>query len=336
MTSNEKTLETLLELGHSASRRTRAEQFEEAMRLALMLMDADAVVVLPPASVRGERLALFAGSGTPAVLLPAPNGGEVARGFAQRLQPLLFADLTVDARGAGGDDCPGVEAGPAMFTPLRLRGSSPGYLAIYRRRGRARFTAVDSRQILLLAAWLNTALDLLRFASSAERLAVTDDLTEVYNSRFLGSALKREIRRATRFGQETSIVVIDLDRFKAYKQQHGEQLGNQLLRQVALLLAQQVRSFDLLGRNGGDDFMLILPQTGRDAALLVAERMRQAVEQHAFPDAAPGAITVSLGVASFPQEGADGVALLASAGRALARARQRGMNCVETPIARAA
>jgi diguanylate cyclase (GGDEF)-like protein len=243
--------------------------------------------------------------------------------------------LTDDARGAAGDDCPGAEAGPAMFVPLRQRGSGPGYLAVYRRRGRARFTAVDSRQILLLAGWLNTAADLIRLTSATERLAVTDGLTDVYNSRFLGTALKREIRRAGRFGQEMSIVMIDLDHFKDYNERHGELRGSLLLRQVAALLTQQVRSFDLLARNGPDDFILILPQTGREAAIVVAERMRQAVERHTFPDAAPGTVTVSLGVASFPREGADGTALMAAASRALVRARQRGMNCVET-LARAA
>lgn len=336
MTSNEKILETLLELGNSVVRRTRPEQIEDAMRLALMLMDADAVAVLPPASERGERLALYASSGAPALLLPTTQGSEVARGFAQNLQPLLFPDLTDDARGALGDDCPGVEAGPTMFIPLRHRGGAPGYLAIYRRRGRARFSVVDSRQILLLAAWLNTALDVLRLASGVERLAITDQVTEVYNSRFLGAALKREVRRAGRFGQEMSIILVDLDRFTSYNDQHGKQHGNRLLQQMALLLAKQLRSFDLMGRNGADDFVLILPQTGHDAALKVAERIRITVEQHAFPDATPGAVTVSMGVASFPQEGADHVALLATATRALARARQRGMNCVETLIARAA
>jgi len=336
MTSNEKLLETILELGSSVMRRTRTEHFEDAMHLALMLMDADAVTVLPPANPRGERLAFYAGSDVPAVLLPAPLGSEVVRGFAKHVQPLLFPDLTDDARGAVGDDCPGIEAGPTMFIPLRHRTGTPGYLAIYRRRGRARFTAADSRQILLLAAWLNTALDVLRFASGAERLAVTDDVTEVYNSRFIGSALKRELQRAGRFGQEMSIVLIDVDRFKAYNDEQGPQRGNSLLHQVALVLAQQRRSFDLLGRNNDDGFILILPQTDREASMTVAERMRQAVEKYAFSDAVPGSITVSMGVASFPQEGADTVALLATASRALTRARQRGMNCVETLTARAA
>ncbi len=332
MTSSEKNLlEMLLNLGNTAARRTRPERIEDAMRLSMMLMNADAVVALPPGNTQGERIALYAGSAAPAVLLPVPQGSEVARGFGQDTQPLLFADLSDDARGASGDDCPGLVAGPTMFVAVRCRGAAPGYLAIYRRRGRARFTAVDSRQILLLAAWLQTALDGV-VATGAERLAITDDVTDVYNARFIGSALKRELRRAARFRQELSILVVELDPVAGVD---PAQRRDPILQEMAVLLAKQMRSFDLLGRHNGDGFVVLLPQTPHDAAVALAERLRRTVEQHAFRDATPGAVTVSLGLAAFPAHGTDAGAMLAAAGRALASARERGMNRVET-VTRAA
>ena len=329
MTSNDKTLESLLELGNPAVRRTRAEHIEHAMRVTLMLMDADAVAALTPANRRGKRLALHAGSTAAAMLPPPPQGSEVVRSLTECCEPLVVPDLSADVRLAAGDSCPGVEAGPAMFIPLRQRDPIPGYIAVYRGRGRAPFTLSDSRLILLLSAWLSTTLDGLRLMSGMERLAVTDDLTEVYNSRFLIAALGREIRRAGRFGQELSIVRVDVDNLKAYVEQCGDLRGSLLLREVAALLAQQIRSFDLIARYEGDEFMLLLPQTGRDGAMGAAERMRAAVEQHTFPGVAAGAVTVSMGVASFPNDGADSAALIATSDRALRQAQQGGRNCVQ-------
>jgi diguanylate cyclase (GGDEF)-like protein len=336
MNSPDKTLEALLELGNPTARRTRPDLVHQAMHVALMLMDADAVAVLSPASRRGERLALHSGSAAAAVLPPSPRGSSVVRALVENCQPILFTDLSDKPDSTAGDDCPGVEAGPAMFIPLRQRDSVHGYLAIYRRRGRARFSVSDSRQILLLATWLGTSLEVLRLSSGTEKLAVTDDLTEVYNARFLKTALRREVRRAARFGQELSLVLIHLDQLAALAQSPGDQRGALLLKEAASLFAQQVRAFDLLARHGNEEFMLVLPQTDREGAMVLAERMRASVEHHAFSFVPAGGITVSMGVATFPQEGADVEALTATVARALQAAQRRGRNRVATLISRAA
>lgn len=337
MTSpDNKTLELLLELGNPAERRTRTELLGRAMTTSLALTNADAVVILTPWSRRGERLALHAGSSAHAVLPASSQGSEVARTLVASQEPLVFADLSEDERVAAADACPGVGAGPVMFTPLRQRDSVPGYVAVYRRTGRARFSASDTRSMLLLSAWLGSALENLRLSSGVEKVAVTDDLTSVYNSRFLKAALRRELGRASRFHQELSIVLIDVDNLQSLNEECGDLRGTVLLKEVASLLAQQVRSFDLLAKHDDDEFMLILPQTGREGAVEVAERMRTAVERHSFSLVANIAVTVSLGVAAFPHEGSDTAALMATAARALGRAKQLGKNRVETIIDRAA
>jgi diguanylate cyclase (GGDEF)-like protein len=336
MAASGKTLELLLELGNPAERRTRAEQLDLALRTALLFTDADAIVVLTPASRRGERLVLHAGSTAPAVLPGPPEGSAVVDDLAGCCEPMNLHNLSEDARLVAGDRCPGVEAGPALFTPLRQRDQAPGYIACYRSWGRTRFTATDGGLMLLLAAWLGMALDGLRMASGAQRLAVTDDLTDVYNARFMKAALRREIRRAHRFSQELSLLAVGIDPLAGPDAANGRPADSVLLREVASLLAQQVRSFDLVARHGEDQFMLILPQTGVEGAMEVAERIRAAVERHAFAPAPPGAVTASLGVAAFPREGADARSLLGMVDRALARAQQRGRNCVESLIRTAA
>ncbi len=336
MNHQEKTPALLLELGNPAERRTRAGQLQQALRTSLALTDGDAAVHLIPSGRRVERLVMYAGSPSPAVVPNCPEGSEVVRTFAECPEPISVGDLSDESRLAASDGCPGVEAGPVLFTALRLRDPQPGYLAVYRRRGRARFGTAEVRSLLLLCAWLGTSLECLRLSTGTEKRALGDDLTEVYNGRFLRTALGREVRRAGRFGQELSLVLADVDHLGAFNEEHGELRGSMVLREIAALLAQQVRSFDLIARYRRDEFMLVLPQTGRVGAAEVAERLRAVVERHAFAPLSPGGITISLGVASFPQEGADARSLIASVQRALAQAQQRGPNCVEILDQRAA
>ena len=330
MVPNDKSLGSVLELGDPAARRTRAERLEQAMRLALLLMDGDAVIVRAPASRSGKRVALHARSAGTATLAAPPRSSEIVKRFAEDCTPLAFPNLSLEESLAGVDDCPGVQAGPAMFLPMRQRDSAPGYFAVYRGPGRAPFTPSDIRQMLLLTTWLGAALEILRLSSGVQKLAITDELTEVYNARFIVSALGRELRRAARFGQELSIVRLAIDRLETFKIEWDELQGSMLLRNMASLLAQHVRCFDLLARYEADDFILVLPQTGRDQAVEVAERLRAAIESHAFSPTEAGAVTASLGVACFPADGGDAGALIATSERALEQARQLGMNRVET------
>jgi diguanylate cyclase (GGDEF)-like protein len=335
MNGQEKMPDPLLELGSLTERRTRAGQLQHALRTALALTGGDAAVVLIPSARRTERLVMYSGSPAPALLPADPDGSTVARALAECGEPIAVEDLSEEAHLVPSDSCPGVEADPALFTALHQRDPSSGYLAVYRRRGRARFSLGEVRQMLLLAAWLGSALERLRLASGSEKLALGDDLTGVYNARFLKTALGRELRRAARFGQELSVVLVEVDRTAPAAERDGLRDGL-LLRELATVLSQQVRSFDLLARHRADQFMFVLPQTGKSGAVEVAGRVRAMVEQHVFPSLPAGAVTVSLGVATFPQEGTDAKGLTATVERALALAHQRGMNRVETLDRRAA
>lgn len=330
MNMHEKTLDPLLDLGDLAARRTRPEQVLRALRSALLTTEADAAVLLSPLSRRGERLALHVGSAVPSIVPAHASGSEVARLFAEDCGLLGLPDLSSQSRWAVGDSCPGVQAGPVLYTPLRLRDSAPGYIAVYRRFGRTPFGLADSRTMLLLSAWLGLAIESLRLSSGMEKLAVTDGLTEVYNARFLRIAFRRELRRASRFGQEVSLVLVEMDQFETYQAEHGELRASVIQRELASLLAHQVRSFDLVARAKGNGFMLILPQTAKTDALDVAERIRAAVERNEFSAGPAGAITASFGVAAFPRDGVNDKVLVALVERALVQARQCGPNRVHS------
>src|SRR2546422_9590341 len=141
--SQEKATQALIELGDPAERHTRTELLDRALRTALILLDADAAIIHTSSSRRGERLALHAGSSAPASLRLHPDGSEVVKSLIASWQPVMLDDLSETPPIATTDGCPGVDPGPVLFTPLRQRNLAPAYIALYRRRGRARFRSEE-------------------------------------------------------------------------------------------------------------------------------------------------------------------------------------------------
>ena len=330
MASPEKKIEHLLRLTQLEGRASRSEVIARALRTAILLLDADAAVaLLASARGQGDRLVLYAGSDTPAALPSNLDASEALKMLTEERQALLVPDHSDNPELAAADPCPGVEAGPVLFVPVDQKGGLPAYLAAYRRRGRARYTANENELMLLLASWLSMTLENHRLAAGAERLALTDESTQIYNARFLKTALRREVRRADRHGQELSLIRVEIDHVDDWRAEHGPAKTTRMLKEMAAVLAGKVRSFDLLGKDGDMGFMAILPQTCAADAHEVAERMRGAI-------AAAGQVTATFGIAAFPQEGHEIEALLAVADRALEQGRLRGGNCVSTATRKAA
>jgi diguanylate cyclase (GGDEF)-like protein len=164
----------------------------------------------------------------------------------------------------------------------------------------------------------------------AKERALVDDVTEVYNARYLMEAMDREIRRAERYGNELSVLFLDLDRFKLVNDHHGHLVGSQALRQLSQVLGQCVRQVDTLARYGGDEFTIVLVGTGEETGTEIAERIRRIVAETAF-EAGPDQVvhlTCSVGVSTYPTHGRTREALLDSADKAMYRAKSKGRNRV--------
>ena len=162
------------------------------------------------------------------------------------------------------------------------------------------------------------------------QLAVTDGLTGLYNHRHFHERLTLEVERSQRSGLPLSLLMLDVDNFKQFNDTFGHPSGDEVLRQLARVLADTRRANDVVARYGGEEFAVILVDTPKFTAAKVAERVRERVYGNDFSEAAPraGRLSISVGVATFPDDGADAEALVRSADTALYAAKRSGRNRV--------
>jgi diguanylate cyclase (GGDEF)-like protein len=196
-----------------------------------------------------------------------------------------------------------------------------------------RFIAGFAAQLapVLLVAYITTmfSADIRYGLQQAKLLSETDDLTGLFNTRGFAIAANRLFSQALRYGRPAAVLMIDSDNLKMVNDSHGHDAGSSLLRQVANAVQAELRATDVPARYGGDEFIVLLPETPPKGALDVAERIRGAI--HARPLALGGgqvSASVSIGVACYPEDGRTLDMLAARADRALYQAKQQGRNKV--------
>ncbi|MFH1412327.1 MAG: diguanylate cyclase [Candidatus Omnitrophota bacterium] len=162
-----------------------------------------------------------------------------------------------------------------------------------------------------------------------QELSIIDGLTEVYLRRYLMDRLEEEVDRSARLGLKFSIGMVDVDKFKECNDKHGHLVGDAVLRKVAARLKKTVREVDMIARYGGEEFCIVLPETTKDLAVTVAERLRASIDMKkikAFDEEVR--TTVSLGIATYPEDGRDVGTLIDKADTALYKAKRKGRNRV--------
>jgi diguanylate cyclase (GGDEF)-like protein len=213
----------------------------------------------------------------------------------------------------------------------KLTAAPGGMAAVYHRVEEGGVLALAALMLLtfVLARPLLRALRWTELRAGESRV---DALTEIPNRRALEETLAAEISRAERFGHGLAVVLLDLDHFKKTNDTHGHAAGDQLLREVARLLAASARQGDTVARWGGEEFVAVLPETSRAGALQLAERLRAAIDRVSL---GPMRASASCGVASFlPGDSTE--TLLAAADAALYRAKENGRNRTEIATRRSA
>ena len=166
--------------------------------------------------------------------------------------------------------------------------------------------------------------------AEAERLSQTDDLTKLHNARYLRQFLLNEIRRARRYGSSVAALFLDLDDFKQINDVHGHLVGSHVLMEMAAVILSSIRDTDAVARYGGDEFVIVLPDTGTELAGTVAERIRQKILRHQFTGGRrlQLSLTASFGVAAFPKHASSPQQLIACADTAMYEAKAANKNCV--------
>ncbi|MEO0216346.1 MAG: diguanylate cyclase [candidate division WOR-3 bacterium] len=186
------------------------------------------------------------------------------------------------------------------------------------------FTPDDIRLLDTLSAQIAIALDNARLYEEAKRLSLTDPLTSLANRRSFDMFIDAEIKRAERYRRPFALLMIDFDNFKSYNDKFGHTSGDYILQKFSKILKESIRDVDFLSRYGGDEFVVVLPETDANFALLVAERMRKRIESENLEPR----VTLSIGVAMFPKDSRDKKTLINLADRACYEAKQMGGNRV--------
>jgi diguanylate cyclase (GGDEF)-like protein len=198
-------------------------------------------------------------------------------------------------------------------------------LNLYDRVDGQPYDDADLETIQSFAGQAAVAIDNVLLHQEAQRLSVTDGLTGLGNYRFFQQTLAREVDRAARFGRPLSLLMLDLDRFKQVNDEHGHQVGDAVLVQVADRIREEVREVDEVARYGGEEFVVVLPETGLEGAQHLADRICERLRARPLHTAAGDlVVTVSIGVAVYPEHGDSPASLVRAADQALYVAKGEG------------
>jgi diguanylate cyclase (GGDEF)-like protein len=306
----------------------------EPARIAELIVERAATWVPAPcwavvsSDMSGEMTILADRGLTPDM---GPAAYAIARWTMERGQEFVSANLRDDE----GLHDPSV--GAALAFPLSCRGRRVGAIMGLDRIAASReprLAPSTLRSVRILLEPAAVALDNALLLKRAEALSVTDDLTSLFNSRYLNSVLHRETKRASRSRRPLSLLFIDLDGFKAVNDSHGHLSGSRALVEAAAVIRGSARETDVVARFGGDEFALVLPDTGGEGAFAVGERIRERIAAHVFlaGDGLAIRLTASVGVATLPDAANSAEELMSAADKAMYAVKDAGKNGIQAAI----
>ncbi len=258
-------------------------------------------------------------------------GEGIAGWVGQTGEALLVADVGQESRFASRvDEMTGTETHSVVCVPICARDRVLGVIELINGVGKESFQEEDLSLLGHLADYAAIALENARHVQRITELTITDDCTGLYNARHLPFVLDAEIYRSRRYGYEFSFIFIDLDRFKSVNDTYGHRVGSKLLSRVGELIKGNLRLIDYAFRYGGDEFVVLLPQTDREQAVVVVRRLKELLNHTAFlaEEGHNVTVTASFGLACFPHDAQTCDELLLLADKALYLAKNTSRNSI--------
>ena len=270
------------------------EQFFEPESWSLLIVDEEQ---------QNLYYAVAAGKSSGDRNLRVDMGEGIAGWVAQHGETVVVPDTTKDTRFFSKvDEKTKTETQSIVAVPVRFRDTCLGVIELINCMGPEGFDPRDLKLLEALSDFAAIALENARHVKKIHELTITDDCTSLYNARHMGFILETEIYRSQRYNYEFSIVFIDLDHFKQVNDTHGHLVGSRLLAEIGNALKEHCRLIDFAFRYGGDEFVILLPQTSKENALNVARRLHKLVRERTWlqPEGLNIKLTPSVGVASYP------------------------------------
>jgi diguanylate cyclase (GGDEF)-like protein len=260
------------------------------------------------------------------------KGEGIAGWVALHGEPLLIPDVTRDSRFAPEvDEAVAFTTRSIVCVPLKCRNRVLGVVELLNNLGEGEFSEADLKILSTIADFAAIAIENARYFERVRELVITDDLTGLYNAKHLLEHLDHEVDRARRYGTPLSLVFLDVDHFKGVNDTHGHLVGSRVLAEMGRLIRTCVRSSDVAARYGGDEFVIVLPNTGKHGALTMASHLRQRVKEHYFLSEQGYRIrvTASFGVATCPEDAQTKLALIRLADQAMYRVKESTRDAVK-------
>jgi diguanylate cyclase (GGDEF)-like protein/PAS domain S-box-containing protein len=293
-------------------------------------------VVLYVIDIKNQEVTRFAKGGPRSEDLQPASFEELWDGFTgwavRKRQPVLSPKDSDDPRESAHVRKLRRESdsGSLVVVPLLYREEVLGTITAINRKDERDFTHRDAELLGTIANHASIAIKNSQLFDIVQHLAETDELTEIHNRRQLFVLGEREYLRSRRYKVPLSVIMLDIDNFKEINDTHGHAVGDGVLRTLATICQKNIRNVDILGRYGGEEFVIILPETGMKKATAVAERIREFIAESPFPTKnGEIPVTISLGVAEMKASTADLAALIDRADTAMYKAKNSGKNQVE-------
>lgn len=258
-------------------------------------------------------------------------GEGIAGWVAQEGIPVVVPDVSVDPRFFPSiDKETDFKTKSLMCIPIKSKGNILGVLEIVNKTTNEPFTKDDLNLMMRLVDQAAIAIERASLYQKMAELSVTDDLTKLFNTRYLNRTLEIEISRSNRYHTSLSLIFMDVDYFKTINDNYGHLVGSKVLVEIGQILIKCLRTIDIVARYGGDEFVIALPQTPPNSAIQIAERLRKSIERNVFlkKDGYSLRMTASFGVASYPGSAKSKEDLLRLADEAMYRVKYQTRNGV--------